>query len=291
MTFRCGYIALIGRPNVGKSSLLNAILGTKLSITSRKPQTTRHEILGIYNDAESQMIYVDTPGIHTKTPRVLNRMMNRSAYQVMRSVDVVAYMVEAPIMHKIDPIVLRTTEHIEAPKILVVNKIDKVSDKKALYEYVDHFKDYPFDAIVPISARTGFQVDRLTKVLRSYLPEGNSIFKPEMKTDKSDLFLCAELLREKIFRYTGEELPYSAYVEIESFKDEGHVIRIYAAIVVDKENHKPMIIGHRGQKLKMIGTQARLDMEKLLGKKVCLHCFCKVKSGWADDERVLGYAS
>ncbi len=288
MTSYCGYIALVGRPNVGKSTLLNRILQQKLSITSKKPQTTRHSILGIRTDDEHQFVYVDTPGIHQSNKKAMNRMMNKTAISVLRDVDVVAFLVDGTHWQEEDEYVLKLVKQIDIPCILVVNKVDKIADKTQLLPWINELcARHQFVAIVPVSAKTGVQVDDLQQLLIPYLPEGPHLFPDDQFTDRSTKFLCSELLREKIFRFCGQELPYAVSVEIESFKDEGALVRIHALIVVEKENHKRMVIGDKGQKLKEMATEARKDMERMLGKKVFLQCWCKVKSGWADDERML----
>ena len=288
MTSYCGYIALVGRPNVGKSTLLNRILHLKLSITSRKPQTTRHRILGIHSDQDHQFVYVDTPGIHEINQKAMNRMMNKTASSTLRDVDVIVFIIDGTKWTPQDEHVLNLIKNTNKPTLLIINKIDKITDKSTLLPWREEMSTrYPFTAIIPLSAKTGTQVDTLQETIKPFLPEGPHLFADDQYTDRSTRFLCAELLREKIFRLCGEEIPYASNVEIESFKEEEKLIRIHALILVDKESHKRMIIGDKGQKLKEMATSARLDMEKLLGKKVFLQCWCKVKSGWADDERML----
>lgn len=288
MTSYCGYIALVGRPNVGKSTLLNCILQQKISITSKKPQTTRHSILGIKTEGAYQFVYVDTPGIHQKSKKAMNKMMNKTAISVLRDVDVIAFLVDGTHWQEEDDYVLRLVKQSHAPCILVVNKVDKIDDKDQLLPWIENIsQQHEFAAIIPLSAKTGVQVDQLQDKLQTYLPEGPHLFPDDQVTDRSTKFLCAELLREKIFRFCGQELPYSVTVDIESYKDEGTLVRIHALILVDKDNHKRMIIGEKGQKLKEMATNARKDMEHLLDKKVFLQCWCKVKSGWSDDERIL----
>lgn len=289
MSSYCGYIALVGRPNVGKSTLLNCILEQKISITSKKPQTTRHSILGIRTEAEHQFVYVDTPGIHQSgSKKAMNRLMNKTALSVLRDVDVAAFVVDGTHWEEEDEYVLSLIKQANVPCILVVNKVDKIDDKAQLLPWIEEMSHkHEFAAIIPISAKKGIQVDELRAKLVNYLPEGPHLFPDDQLTDRPTKFLCSELLREKIFRFCGQELPYSVTVDIESFKDEGNLVRIHALILVEKDNHKRMIIGDKGQKLKEMATSARLDMEKLLGKKVFLQCWCKVKSGWADDERML----
>lgn len=288
MTTHCGYIALTGRPNVGKSTLLNCILKQKISITSRKPQTTRHSILGIDSYDDYQYIYVDTPGIHQGSKKAMNRLMNKTANSVLRDVDVVVFLVDGLHWEEDDELVLRSIIQAGTPCILAVNKVDKVDDKMQLLPWIDKISQrHEFAAIIPISARTGFQVDELQQKLQAFLPEGPHLFDDDQITDRSIRFMCAELLREKIFRRCGQEIPYGTTVDIESYKDEGTLVRIHALILVDKESHKRIVIGDNGQKLKEMATSARLDMEKMLDKKVFLQCWCKVKSGWSDDERML----
>lgn len=288
MTSYCGYIALVGRPNVGKSTLLNRILQQKLSITSRKPQTTRHSILGIRTEGDYQFVYVDTPGIHQGSKKIMNRMMNKTAISVLRDVDAIAFLVDGTHWTEEDEYVLKLIKQVNCPCFLLINKVDKITDKSLLLPWLDSMaKRHDFVSIIPISAKTGTQVDVLQEQLQSYLPEGPHLFADDQLTDRPIRFLCAEMLREKIFRLCGQELPYSTNVEIESFKEEDHLIRIHALILVEKESHKRMVIGDQGRKLKEMASTARLDMEKLLGKKVFLQCYCKVKSGWSDNERLL----
>ncbi len=288
MTSYCGYIAIVGRPNVGKSTLLNQILQQKVSITSRKPQTTRHRILGLDTNESHQFIYVDTPGIHRDSKKVMNRLMNQSAMSVLTDVDVIVFVVDGTHWLDEDAYVLDLIKKTSTPCVLVVNKIDKLGDKSILLPWLSEMqKRHDFKAIIPLSAKTGSQIDSLQTCVQAFLPEGPYLFPADQITDRSERFLCAELLREKIIRSCGQELPYATSVEIESFKEEEALVRIHALIMVDKENHKRMIIGHHGAKLKTIATHARMDMQRLLGKKVFLQCWCKVKSGWSDNEIIL----
>lgn len=288
MTTYCGYIALVGRPNVGKSTLLNRIMGQKLSITSRKPQTTRHSILGIETLDNYQLIYVDTPGIHRGSKKVMNKVMNRTAKITLRDVDVVVFVVDGSIWKEEDEDILQLIKQSGLPCLLAMNKVDKISDKAALLPAIETLSQkHDFAAIIPISAKTGQQVDELQNKIKPFLPEGDFLFDPEQLTDRPLKFLCAEMIREKIFRLSGQEIPYATNVEIEAWEEEANLVRMHALITVDKESHKRMIIGDKGQKLKEIATSARLDMEKMLNKKVFLQCWCKVKSGWSDDERSL----
>ncbi len=284
---RSGYIAIVGRPNVGKSTLLNHLIGQKISITSRKAQTTRHRIHGIYTDEHTQFVFVDTPGFQTKHLNALNRGMNRVVTSSLRDVQVVMYVLEALRFDERDREVLKLLPD-DRPVVLVINKIDEVVDKGRLFAFAEQIaQDFKFADIVPVSAKLGTKLDELRGALRRHLPEGGLIYDKDDITDRSERFLAAEILREKIFRYTGDELPYSTSVVIEQFKLEGKLRRIHAAILVDREAHKAMLIGKKGEKLKEIATRARMDMEKLFDGKVFLEVFVKLRSGWADDERVL----
>ena len=289
---RSGYIAIVGRPNVGKSTLLNRLIGQKISITSRKAQTTRHRIHGIYTDERTQFVFVDTPGFQTKHLNALNRGMNRVVTSSLRDVQAVMYVLEALRYDERDREVLKLLPD-NRPVLLVINKIDEVADKGELFAFAERVaQDFKFADIVPVSAKQGTKLDELREALRRHLPKGELIYDKDDITDRSERFLAAEILREMIFRYTGDELPYSTSVVIEQFKLEGPRLqpklrRIDAAILVDREAHKAMLIGKKGEKLKEIATQARLDMEKLFDGKVFLEVFVKLRSGWADDERVL----
>ncbi|MDD3884896.1 MAG: GTPase Era [Gallionella sp.] len=285
--FHSGFVAIVGRPNVGKSTLLNHLVGQKISITSRKAQTTRHRIHGIYTDEASQFVFVDTPGFQTKHMNALNRGMNRVVTSSLRDVQVVVFVLEALRYDERDREVLKLLPD-NRPVVLVINKIDEVADKGQLLPFAERVaEDFKFADIVPVSAKQGRKLDELLNALRRHLPEGEMIYDAADVTDRSERFLAAELLREKVFRFTGEELPYSTSVVIEQFKQEGRLRRIHAAILVDKEAHKAMLIGRKGEKLKEIATQARLDMEKMFDGKVYLEVFVKLRSGWADNERVL----
>ncbi len=286
-SFRSGFVAIVGRPNVGKSTLLNHLIGQKISITSRKAQTTRHRIHGIFTDTHSQFVFVDTPGFQTKHLNALNRGMNRVVTSSLRDVQVVMYVIEAMRYDERDQEVLKLLPD-NRPVLLIINKIDEVEDKGQLFGFSERVaQDFKFAEIVPVSAKKGVRLEELKQALRRFLPEGEMIYDADDITDRSEKFLAAEMLREKVFRFTGEELPYSVSVVIEQFKLEGKLRRISAAILVDKEAHKAMLIGSKGEKLKEIATQARLDMEKLYDGKVFLEVFVKVRSGWADDARVL----
>jgi GTPase len=290
---RTGCVAIVGRPNVGKSTLLNRLVGMKVSITSRRPQTTRHRITGIVSEPDAQLVLVDTPGFQTVHGGALNKLMNRVVTDSLEGVDVVLFVVEAGTFAADDRKVL-TLLPKRIPVVLVINKIDRAKDKRRLLPFIARVSlDFDFAQVVPVSAAKGTQVDRLLVAIKPYLPEGPVIYGEDEVTDRPERFLAAELLREKLFRLLGEELPYAATVVVEKFETEAGLRRIHAAIVVDKPNHKAMIIGKGGAKLKEIATQARLDMEKLFGGKVFLEVWVKVNAGWADSLKALknlGYA-
>ena len=284
---RSGYVAIVGRPNVGKSTLLNHLVGEKISIVSRKAQTTRHRITGIRTDAESQCVFVDTPGFQTKFSNALNRAMNRGVTQTLADVDVVVFVVEAGRFDAKDRAVLKLLP-ADRPVILAVNKTDRIKDKAALLPFLGQLgQERDFAAIVPISAAKGRQTDQLLGEVRKHLPHEGLLFDEDELTDKSERFLAAEYVREKLFRLLGDELPYATTVEIERFEMEGALRRIYAAIVVDRDSHKAIVIGKGGESLKRIASEARQDMERLFDGKVYLEVWVKVKSGWTDDERLL----
>ncbi len=289
---RAGYVAIVGRPNVGKSTLLNRLVGQKISITSHRPQTTRHRITGILTTSDAQFVFVDTPGFQTKHSSALNRAMNRSVKRSLEAVDAVVFVIEALHFDRRDEIVLDLLPE-DRPVILVINKIDRVEDKSLLLPFMEKVsKRFSFSSVVPVSAEKGIQVEALSKAVEPFLPEGEAIFGEDEITERSERFLASELVREKLFRLLGEEIPYSTAVEIESFELEGEMRRIRALILVDKPNQKAIVIGKKGEKLKAIASRARIDMEKLFGGKVFLEIWVKVKSGWGDDERLiksLGY--
>jgi len=286
--FRCGHVALVGRPNVGKSTLLNHLLGQKISITSRRPQTTRHRILGIKTEPAAQIVYVDTPGLHAHMPRAMNRYLNRAATESLAGVDVAVFVIEAGHWQPDDDWVLEKLAATGCPVILAVNKIDRLKNREALLPFLsDVSSKYGFTDIVPVSARRGEGLDRLEQCLIRLLPAASPLFPEDQITDRSERFLAAELVREKLFRKLGEEIPYGVTVEIERFKQEGDLRRIHALIWVDKPSHKPILIGKEGERLKAVGSEARRDMEALFGGKVFLELWIKVKEGWADDERAL----
>jgi GTPase len=290
--FRCGMIAIVGRPNVGKSTLMNALVGQKISITSRKAQTTRHRITGIRTEPGAQYIFVDTPGFQTQHSTALNRSLNRAVTSTLSSVDVVLFVVEAGRFGADDEKVLSLLPP-KADVLLVANKIDRVNDKATMLPFVEQVsKAREFSEIVPISAKKTDDVEHLLKTLLPHMPEGEPIYGEDDLTDRSERFLAAEILREKVFRWTGDELPYTSTVLIEKFEQEGRLRRIFATILVDRDGHKAMVIGQKGAKLKQINTDARVDMEKLFDGPIYLEVFVKVKSGWADNEaglRAYGY--
>ncbi|SCX89303.1 GTP-binding protein Era [Nitrosospira sp. Nl5] len=293
--YRSGYVAIVGRPNVGKSTLLNSLVGQKISITSKKSQTTRHRINGILTDAQSQFIFVDTPGFQTQYANRLNSAMNRAVTQSMRDVDVVILVIEALRFDdrdrqvvKLLPIGNKQNNKRNQPVILAINKIDRVADKSKLLPFLEKMaKEFTFSAIVPVSAEQGTQLTDLIGAVRSYLPQSPPVFADDEVTDRSERFIAAELIREKLFRLLGEEIPYSISVAIDQFTTEGELRKIHASIIVDKAGQKAIVIGKDGEKLKVIATQARKDMEKSFGGKVYLQVWVKVKSGWADDAHVL----
>lgn len=285
---RCGYVAIIGRPNVGKSTLLNQLVGKKISITTTKPQTTRVQILGIKTNNLTQTIYIDTPGIHQAEKRAMNRYMNRLASSVIDDADVIVFMVGAKQWQADDELVLQKLSQANAPVILVINKIDLIKDKRQLLTLIDRFQTkYAFNAIVPMSARNQNDVEKLQDIIAKQLPEGPHLFPDEQITDKNIQFQMAELIREKVINATVQELPYSTYVVIESTQEKGKIMHINAIIWVEREGQKPIVIGKKGERLKKIGIQARKELEKLLNQSVYLRLWVKVKSDWSNNERLL----
>lgn len=286
--YRSGYVAIIGRPNVGKSTLLNRILGVHLSITSKKPQTTRHRLLGINTTATAQAVYIDTPGLHQKYKGAMHRFMNREAMTTLEDVDVIVFVVDGLKLTQEDDYAIGLLVHCKQPIILAVNKVDKIKNKEKLLPYIDELsKRLSFSHVVPISASKGSNIAELEKQIESHLHLSPPYFPEEQVTDKSDRFLASELIREKIMRLLGQELPYAVAVEVEAFEEEEKIIKISAIIWVERSNQKSIIIGNKGQQLKEIGKQARLSMEGLYNKKVFLKLWVKVKDGWSDDERAL----
>ena len=285
---RCGYVAIVGRPNVGKSTLLNHILGQKLAITSRKPQTTRHNMLGIKTEGEVQAVYVDTPGLHKHNDKALNRYMNRSASTALKDVDVVVFVVDRMRWTDEDQLVLEKVQHVKCPILLAVNKADRLEDKSELLPHLNWLAEQlPQAEIVPISALQGQNLDTLEKLVGERLPESEHFYPEDQITDRSSRFLAAELIREKIMRQLGAELPYQITVEIEEFKQEGRILHIHGLILVERDGQKKIIIGDKGERIKRIGQDARKDMETMFDSKVMLNLWVKVKGGWSDDDRAL----
>ena len=285
---KCGYIAIVGRPNVGKSTLLNHILGQKLSITSRKPQTTRHNLLGIKNYKHTQFLFVDTPGLHSDQKKALNRYMNHSVTTAIKDVDVIVFVVEKLQWLSEDELVAQRIANSNVPVILALNKVDQIDNKETLLPHLQHLTNIlDVQDIVPISALQNQNLDRLLDVIRVYLPDNDYFYPEDQLTDKSSRFLAAEIIREKITRQLGDELPYQMTVEIETFKETEKIIHIDALILVEREGQKRILIGDKGARIKQIGQQAREDMERLFDLKVMLKTWVKVKSGWSDDERAL----
>jgi len=286
--FRCGYVGIIGRPNVGKSTLLNYILGQKLCITSRKPQTTRHQILGIKTSENAQAIYVDTPGVHKDSSRAMNRYMNRAASSIIDDVNVVLFLVEAGVWSEKDEWVFNKIKTTTKPVILVVNKVDQLKDKNELLPFMQKLSlMHSYKAIVPVSALKGKYIEDLEKEVESLLDISEPIYPEDQFTDRSMKFFAAEIIREKLMRQLGQELPYDLTVMIEKFEDVDGQLNINAVILVERKNQKLIIIGNKGDRLKKVGSQARVDMEKMFESKVFLEIWVKVKEGWADDEQML----
>lgn len=290
--FRCGYIAIVGRPNVGKSTLMNALIGAKVSITSRKAQTTRHRIIGIQTTETAQFIYVDTPGFQTRHANALNKTLNRTVTNTLTAADVILFIVEAGTYGAADKQVLDLLPK-NVPCVLVINKSDRIKDKAIMMPFAQKVAaERDFVEIVPVSAKQRFQLNVLEHEIRKRLPTNEPIFGEDDITDRSEKFLAAEIVREKVFRFVGDELPYTSTVVIEKFEEEGALRRVFAAVLVERDSHKAMVIGQKGAKLKEISMQSRLDMEKLFGGPVYLEIWVKVKSGWADNEaglRAYGY--
>ncbi|WP_263337741.1 GTPase Era [Neisseria sp. Marseille-Q5346] len=288
--YRCGFVAIVGRPNVGKSTLMNHLIGQKISITSKKAQTTRNRVTGIYTDDTAQFVFVDTPGFQTNHRNALNDRLNQNVTEALSGVDVVVFVVEAMRFTDADRVVLKQLPK-HTPVVLVVNKIDKdkAKDKFALEAFINEVRqEFEFTASEAVSAKHGLRIANLLELLKPYLPESIPMYPEDMVTDKSSRFLAMEIVREKLFRYLGEELPYAMNVEVEQFEEEeSGLFRIYIAVLVDKDSQKAILIGKGGEKLKKISTEARLDMEKLFDTKVFLKIWVKVKSGWADDIRFL----
>ncbi|MDQ8935706.1 GTPase Era [Acinetobacter rudis] len=298
--YKSGFVAIVGRPNVGKSTLMNHLLGQKLSITSRKPQTTRHKIVGIDSREKSQAVFVDTPGMHKKEVRAINKMMNRAAHSALRDVNLVLFVIDGHKWTQNDELVLEKLQNAQMPVVLVINKIDTLEDKKELLPLIqERTKLMNFAEIVPVSALRNSNLEHLREAIEKYLPFQPPLYSLDQLTDRSERFLASEIIREKIMRQLGEELPYDLTVQIESYKIEEPVVNektgrlkpactyIDATIFVERSGQKAIVIGEKGAKLKRIGMDARVDMEKMFEQKVMLTLWVKVKGGWSDDERAL----
>ncbi|WP_440995564.1 GTPase Era [Arhodomonas sp. SL1] len=287
-TLRSGFVALVGRPNVGKSTLLNALLGQKVSIVTRKPQTTRHRIIGVHHIEGAQLVYVDTPGLHAATRTAMNRYLNDAAIRALDDVDAVVVVVDATRWSDDDELVFARLPSVRAPVILVINKVDRLADKARLLPLIEQLSArHDFAAVVPVSARRGKNLDALEQELVACLPEGPPLFPEDQLTDRSERFMAAELIREQLMAGLGEELPYATTVEIEAFEQEGRLRRIAALIWVERPGQKKIVIGEDGRRLKHIGRAARLEMERLFDARVHLQLWVKVREGWSDDERAL----
>ncbi len=285
---KCGYVALIGRPNVGKSTLMNHLLGQKLSITSRKPQTTRHRIMGIKTTAVGQAIFMDTPGMHQDEKKVLNRYLNKTADTALLGVNVVVWLLDGLYWHDYDQQIFKKLHQAGLPVILVINKIDKIKDKQASLAFFEEARRlYPFQEIIPVSALKSQNLELLEQAIMNLLPEAEAIFPEDQITDRPERFFAAEIIREKLTRRLGDELPYAVTVEIERYEEYPELSKIYAAILVERDSQKSIVIGKQGAMLKNIGTEARQDIERLIDQKVYLQLWVKVKKGWSDSERAL----
>jgi len=284
---RCGLVAIVGRPNVGKSTLLNKLVGQKISITSKKAQTTRHRVMGIRTESDAQFVFVDTPGFQTRHTGAMNRAMNKRVRETLSDTDAVMMLVEAGRLTREDKQVMELLPS-DRPVVLVVNKIDHAKDKAAFMAYLQEIAAvHAFTEIVPVSAKNAHNLDELLKTLKTHLPENPPLFDADDVTDQTERQLAAELIREKVFRLCGEEIPYAVAVQIDKFEEEGNLRRIFATLLVDRDSHKAIVIGRGGEKLKTLSTQARQDMERAFDGKVHLEVWVKVKSGWSDDIRVL----
>ena len=284
----CGFVALIGRPNVGKSTLMNHLLKQKISITSRKPQTTRHRILGINTTEAGQAIYMDTPGMHNSEKRALNRYLNRTAETTLLGVDVIVWLIDGLSWHEYDEVIFKKLEQAGLPVILAVNKVDKVRDKDAILSFFAAAQHrFPFAHLVPISALKRTNLDQLEGLIMKLLPAGDLIYPEDQITDRPERFLAAEIVREKLTRRLGDELPYALTVEIERYEELPGITKIYAIIWVERLSQKNIVIGTQGEMLKKVGTDARFDIEKLIGQKVYLQLWVKVKKNWSDNERAM----
>ncbi len=284
----CGYVAIIGRPNVGKSTLLNSILGMKLSITSRKPQTTRHQILGVKTTDSIQVIYVDTPGIHQRRGTAINKYMNRAATSVLNDVDIILFVVQVKKWTEEDQAIIEKLQSVSCPVLLVVNKMDKLASKNELLPLINELSSvYDFAEIIPVAALNGMNIETLEQKILPLLPENAHVYADDQITDRSMKFLASEIIREKLIRELGQELPYTTTVDIDKYIEDTDIVRIHATIYVESSGQKAIIIGKKGAKLKSIGTAARQDISKMADSKVYLNLWIKVREGWSNDERAL----
>jgi GTP-binding protein Era len=288
MTTRFGFVAIVGRPNVGKSTLLNHILGFKLSITSRKPQTTRHRVLGIWTEEDIQIAFVDTPGMHTDQPKAMNRVMNQTAEQALSGVDAVVMLTDGKIWNELDERVYQKVKRSGCPKYWVINKVDKLNNKNELLPHIQAIVEvHPFDEVFPVSALKNLNLEPLLQALKMQMPEGPFMYDENQITDRSERFLAAEIVREQIMRQLGDEVPYETTVEIESFDHSGDRIGIHALISVERDGQKAILVGEGGGRLKQIGIEARKRLEDLLEAHVALKLWVKVRASWSNDERAL----
>lgn len=284
----CGHVAIVGRPNVGKSTLLNHLIGQKLSITSRKPQTTRHQVLGVRSEDEHQTIFIDTPGLHRDEPRAINRYMNKAARAAFRGVDAILWVLDRTAWTDNEQYLLEGLRDCGVPVIAVINKVDLLNDKAALLPHLAWLNEqFPFTALIPLSALSGHNLEALWRALLPLLPEAPWLFPEDQLSDRHERFFVAEIIREKLIRQLGDELPYTSTVEIEQFEMRGQTAHIAALIYVERSGQKQIVIGEGGSRLRSIGTEARIDIERFLGVKVMLKLWVKVRRGWADDERAL----
>lgn len=285
---RCGYVAIVGRPNVGKSTLLNHILGMKLCITSRKPQTTRHQILGVKTTKNIQAIYVDTPGIHQRRGTAINKYMNRAATSLLNDVDIILFVVQAKKWTEEDQAIIEKLQSVSCPVVLVVNKMDILENKKQLLPLIQELSaKFEFTEIIPVSALNGINIDILEQKVATLLPENTHFYPDDQVTDRSMRFLAAEIIREKLIRELGQELPYTSTVNIDKYDEDDDIVRIHATIFVESNGQKAIIIGKKGARLKSIGTKSREDISKMVESKVYLNLWVKVREGWSNDERAL----
>ena len=288
MTTRFGFVAIVGRPNVGKSTLLNHILGFKLSITSRKPQTTRHRVLGIWTENECQIAFVDTPGMHTDQPKAMNRVMNQTAEQALSGVDAVVMLTDGKIWNELDQRVYEKVSRSDAPKYWVINKVDKLNNKNELLPHIQNtVETHRFDEVFPVSALKNLNLEALLGALKLQMPDGPFMYEEDQITDRSERFLTAEIVREQIMRQLGDEVPYETTVEIESFEHSGDRVGIHALISVERDGQKAILVGEGGTRLKQIGIEARKRLENLLDAHVALKLWVKVRASWSNDERAL----